>query len=739
MPSLAPSFLCVCAGALLGVAAGILPAQREAAARAPAPAAAHRAAGVHEHAGAVLGVGARWRATFGERGVEFLPALGRGAPRAEPLRLLFASARRGDAWLLRTAEHAPRRSHDRHRVRYAWPGVVERYEALAEGLEQSFEFAARPAGRGDLVVRIAVDTALRPAGGGTNAYLTARGGGVTVGAVTGIDAKGARCAGALRLAADHLELSLPGWFVDAAAYPLVLDPLFGTATEALPGADTDFADVAYDAYTDTYCVAWTQFFGGGTTGVVGSVWQRQGLARAYAFAVNQPGDEDGIRVCHIAGTGVFVMVWINRAQGGDSISGLAFEPSQAQATNVFSLWGPGAVGSPVLSGEATVFDDDCLVAWLDGTYGLLGTSLAVDPQLQVSATPVVQIAGGNATEPAISKQGGNIGMHVVTWVDRPTGQPGWVRAQVVDHDMNLVGPGVWVQNVAQDSGWPAVDGDGFRFLVAWQEQEVQNPSGYDIRGRVLTVGANGVSSLGAVQDLVAWPGDLDVAVDVARLGDKFGICYEGRFAANPSIADVYFLAVARSGAPIGAEQRADLTLGNNYVHEYVPRLIGRCAGDATLAADDGLLVFSDQSVATADANVGLVEVAAMGPGGPVIDLGGGCGPGGLAAANGPFALGNTEFEVELFGAQALAVPFLLIAWPGPHQTCGVCTAVQPWASRFVPNTAGYATASLALPGDAALVGVTLEVQFVTLLVNYVGCPSAPGFAASNVLRATLEH
>ena len=740
MPRLPLPSCALLACALLGVAPGSVCAQRPQAARAlPAAISTHAVSGVMEHDGALLGVARSYRATFGERGVEFLPALGKDAPRAAPFHVRLDTIARDGATLLRAAEHTPQRTHDRREVEYAWPGVVERYTARPEGLEQSFQFAQRPAGRGDLTVALTIDTGLRAMPGDAVRYRDERGGGVDVGGVTGIDANGARCAGTITRTATGLSLSLPAWFVDRAVYPLVLDPLIGTATEALPNVDSDYPDVAYDAYTDTYCVVWTQFYGGGSTGVVGSVWLRQGLSLAYAFGVNQTGDEDSARVCLIGGTGVFVIVWVNRAGNGDSICGLAFEPSQAQATNVWTLYGPGSVGNPVLSGEATVFDDDCLVAWLDGTYGLIGCSLAVDQQLQVSATPLIQIAGGNVTEPAISKQGGDIGMHVVTWVDRPVGQAGWVRAQVVDHDMNLVGPGVWVQNVPQDAGYPAVDGDGFLFLVAWEQQEVANPSGYDIKGRLLTVGNNGFSSVGAVLDLVTYPGDLDIAVDVARLGDKFGICYEGHPASTPQYGDVYFQALARNGAPIGGEQRCDLTLGNNYINEYVPRLLGRCAGDATLDSEEGLLVFSDQSVATADANVGLQAIAAMGAGGPVLDLGGGCGPGGLAAASGPFALGNTGFQMELFGAQPLAVPFLLIAWPGPHQSCGVCTAVNPWASSFVPNVAGYGAATIPLPGAPGLLGVGLEFQFATFLVNYVGCPLAPGLAFSNIVRATLDY
>lgn len=730
----------LCAFAMLATSAPSLAQDgpRERATRtAPPGVRASSFAGVMANNGALLGTARSYRATFGERGLEYLPALGKDAPRAEPWHLSLRTVQRGDTVLLdATTAAAPGRRHDRRSVAYAWPGVTETYEARAEGLEQSFRFDAPPPGAGDLVVQLTVRTEL-PLAAGRTAWLAPDVGGVTVGAATGIDAIGRRCAGAVRCRADGLELALPGWFVDSAVYPLVLDPLIGTAVEGLANADCDFPDVAYDAYSDTYCVVWTQFFGGGTTGVVGSVFLND-LTFGYAFAINQTGDEDSVRVTNIGGTGLFVMVWVNYTSGGSSISGLAFEPVQAQATSVWNLYGPAGVSMPTLSGEATVLDDDCLVAWIDDTYGLIGCNVTIDLQFQVSATPLVQYAGGNPTEPAFSKQGGSAGLHLLTWVDRPVGLPGWVRAQVVDHDGNPLGLGVWVQNAPEDAGWPAVDGDGFRFLVAWEEQEVLNPSATDIRGRLLTVGQSGVTSQGAVFDVVNYPNDLDFAVDVAMLGDRFGVTYMGQAPNAAFWDDVYFRALAANGAPIGAETRLDLTLGTSYRYEHAPRLIGRRDGDPATTADDGLLVFADQNVVTADSNVALQLVEGMGPGGPITDLGGGCGPGGLAIANDPFALGNPAFAFELFGAQPLSIPFLLLALQGPHTTCGVCSLVNPLGVQFVANTAGYCTAAIAVPGDPGLVGVAIEFQFATFQVNYVGCPLAPGMAASNIVRAVLD-
>lgn len=696
-------------------------------------------AGVSDFGGALTAVGRTYRATFDARGLTFQPALGKQAAKAITWRAQLASIARGDTTLLGAEAQPPTRHHDRRAVTFDWPGCRERDEALPHGLKQSFEFAAPPPGTGDLVVELAVTSSVPRARDGSASWRDEHGGGVVLGDVVGIDANGTRCPGRSHPTPDGIAFVLPDWFVAQAAYPLVLDPLIGTAQQALAGADCDFPDVAYDAYSDAWCVVWTQFFGGGTTGNVGSVWDADTMTLGYAFGINQTGDEDSVRVTNIAGTGVFVMVWVNYANNTARISGLAFEPTQAQATSVFTIDGPGNVSGPIVSGEATLFDDDCLVCWMDTTYGLLGRSIAIDPNLQVSGTPIVQIAGGNVAEPAISKQGGNPGVHLVTWIDRPPGLPGWVRAQVVDNDMNLIGAGAWIQNAPQNCGFPAVDGDGFKFLVAWEEQGVTNPSRVDLHGKIVTLGAAGIATIGGMLDLAGTPNRDEYAVDVALLGTQFGITYMAPVGTTPFGDDCFFRAVSGLGAPIGGELRLDVTPGTQYRYEHTPRLIGRIAGDPSLAADDGLLVFADQNVTTFDSDVGLQPVEAIGPGGPVVDLGGGCGPGGIASTPGPVALGNPALALELFGAQPLAVPFLFLGVPAPLLTCGVCTVIQPLSVAFVPNTAGSASSPFAIPGSASLIGFAFDAQFVSFNVLYVGCPALPGVAASNVLRLTVDY
>jgi hypothetical protein len=377
--------------------------------------------------------------------------------------------------------------------------------------------------------------------------------------------------------------------------------------------------------------------------------------------------------------------------------------------------------------------------WQEIGFGLLGCTVTIDANMQVTATPIQVLAGQTASEPALSKQGGNAGVHVLAWIDRPTGLPGRVRAQAFTHDLQPIGTGVFVQNGAQDCAFPAVDGDGVKFLVAWEEQEVANPSALDVRGKLLTVGTGGFTSVGSSLPLVVTPNDLDYAVDVALLGDKFGICWMGNVGTTQYGEDCWFRAVNGVGATIGAELRLDVTSGTVYRYEHAPRLIGRIAGDATLPVDDGLCVFADQNVNTYDSDVGIQPIEAMGQGGAITDLGGGCGPGGFASSPGPASLGNTALPLELFAAQPLAIPFLFLGVPGPQLTCGVCSVIQPIVTPFVPNTAGAASYAFAVPGTASLVGFQFEFQYVSFNVSYVGCPALPGAAASNVVRVAIDY
>lgn len=207
------------------------------------------------------GAGPDYKIHFRRGGFELTPALGRAAPRNFPLSFELESIERGGVLVYAPgAPAAPELGAD-GLVRYAHPfGIEERYEIRAGGVEQSFHFAEPLPGSGELVVRgrLAGDLAATLGEHAELAFAVPGLGGVRFGAVTGIDAAGLTAAGSLRYDGRALELVLPAELVDAAAYPLVLDPLIGTWF-VIPGAavnDESDPDVAYDAGNSLYLVAW---------------------------------------------------------------------------------------------------------------------------------------------------------------------------------------------------------------------------------------------------------------------------------------------------------------------------------------------------------------------------------------------------------------------------------------------------------------------------------------------------
>lgn len=157
-------------------------------------------------------------------GMEFRPALGKSA--SWPLRWRTTevevggrglAAAGGDTW------------HDDWRFEYRRPGFVEAYDVRADGVEQTFVFP-KPLVAGDLVIRGAIDTALRAAPRaaqhGALRFVDDAGQEVVeYGAATVIDAAGRASKITTAFDGRHLELRVPAAWLASASYPITVDPL----------------------------------------------------------------------------------------------------------------------------------------------------------------------------------------------------------------------------------------------------------------------------------------------------------------------------------------------------------------------------------------------------------------------------------------------------------------------------------------------------------------------------------
>lgn len=171
--------------------------------------------------------------------------------------------------------------------------VTERLENNEHGLEQSWRFAARPAGTGDLVVRLAVsgEPYAGTTAGGIHFADAKSGLGVRYGHATWVDANGKRTAVKVGYAQGSIALRVPAGLVDASAYPAVLDPTvspeFGMDTPVEIAAPNDQTTPAVSFNGTNYLVAWAD--------------RRPGTLLWYIFAtrVSQTGavlDTSGIPV-----------------------------------------------------------------------------------------------------------------------------------------------------------------------------------------------------------------------------------------------------------------------------------------------------------------------------------------------------------------------------------------------------------------------------------------------------------
>jgi hypothetical protein len=222
---------------------------------------------IDPQSGAIRLLGRDYGASVDDQGLVIVPFLGQRVEQSQHLGLHLRSVERGGRSLWCGTPTGDWQLTGTVLERELAQGLHERLEAKEAGVELSYRFDQRPAGSGDLVVRLELESSFGSAALSTPErleFLAGPGGcagGVFVGAVTGISADGQRCAGSLGYRDGELSLHLPGAFVDQAAYPLLLDPLVGPlltlSTEGVFSNNDDFRpDLAFEAASAQVLVAW---------------------------------------------------------------------------------------------------------------------------------------------------------------------------------------------------------------------------------------------------------------------------------------------------------------------------------------------------------------------------------------------------------------------------------------------------------------------------------------------------
>ena len=708
--------------------------------------------GVTTHAGVVCGLGRDYSARFAPHGVTFTPALGNGVERPQTLQFTLAAVRRGatDVWQ-RTGNTAPSIAGNTVRYQHTHE-LAETYDVRADGIEQSFVFAVRPAGSGDLVVRgeITTELPLVHVGGDGARFERDEAGGVSFGAVTGVDANGARIRGGLRMVGNTLELTLPAAFVDSATYPLVLDPLIGSVFGVASTANaSDFQpSVAFDTSTGRYLIVWRVDLASGDDELRGQLVSSSGVLVGNQILIAAATGSTSLRFSARVLTGInsvnrFVVVYwqgqnnpypgpnsslvlaraINASSGAISSATTIFSSTaqtSSQVTPVIDFAVAGHTSAALTASDAWV------VYTTNNGFGFNGVLTAVRLQVGSSGAPTVvntvAIASGFIGDFAITPSDATAQRWLLAWVESSGSSTRWVNAQT----LNAAGPcgtPVLVFVGAAGDGLTELTcatSNGASFLVGWA-----NTLGGADDLQVCPLAWSGTCSTGTLTagTVLTLPPSLGSKTQpvLEFVKDKYVIAWRSQAGANPWRVRLLPLHPT-TGAPAGA----DVALDSTIVSEFTPAVASRWSGGDT-ASDEALAVWTNQN------GIRARRYEATG-GGTVTSLGGACGIPGFSdvATYGGLPTLGTTFTIELLAPTA-PVLALIVGFTQSPLACGPCTIV-PSPDLVL---AGAGPVPVAVPLDANLIGFELYTQWLQLRPS--GCPLLPDFGFSNTLKFTIAE
>lgn len=703
--------------------------------------------------GELWAVGDAYKARFDAHGITYVPALGKDAPRSLTLDLGLAKVHRGAAGLPLAGPVAAERTDDGTTLRVERDrGVlVERYGVSPEGLELSYLLHELPPGAGDLVVTLTVDTELaHPAAGRSATGLAFRGDGgveVRVGAVTAIDAAGRTGAGELAFGAGQLSLVVPAGFLDGAELPLLVDPLISTAGVT---ATTDHRapDVAYDATTDTYFATWQRWYSSTDSDIWAQRLDATGAPTGGVYSLEISIPRSGVLPCvgNVADSDRFLVCW----QEQDPVTGWDIV---CRAVGAFGGAASGAV--TLASGfndeewpdvNSAIVGDDLIVVWEEENTGVRGRSVQVGPTGNpIGGATFLYSANPDDSRPAISDSTDSIGDHLIVW------QRWFTTPAPGDHDLFgqrvnrfgvALGSTIYVDGlIGPDEHEPAVDGDGNRWLVAYE----RDPVWASLDGAVYCVAVFASGGQLFVENPATYlddvPGVDEGAPTVAFTGEEHVVAYTSR-----SFVDTDLTIRVRTVDPWCGDCNDFAAIEGPHVTIGTPLgIASKFSGGVPVSSSrEAVVVFSTHASFVSG---GQIESARWDAevGGKVI-IGTSC-SGSQAIAPCPI-VGNATFTHRLIGSDPSVSSWLLLGQdPGPF-VCGgggpgsCYLALDPFTALIVSagstDAFGRAEVTTPLPDAAALVGLTFREQWATLPTAGGGvCPDL-GVNLSQALEVTLE-
>ncbi len=198
-------------------------------------------------AGVIQARGATWKGEFTADGATYIPFLGSQAPQNFPLtfRLEMASV----AGVELELAGAPTVSRTGDRVIIDHGPILEVYDLAPESIEQSF-ILPRRSHRGEIRVRMAVESELNGATAGRGLEFLGSHGGVRYGEAFALDAGGRRADVGAALQGRSIELTVPDAFPIVGTGELVIDPVLTTLSPISGQVGARNPDVAFEKDVD---------------------------------------------------------------------------------------------------------------------------------------------------------------------------------------------------------------------------------------------------------------------------------------------------------------------------------------------------------------------------------------------------------------------------------------------------------------------------------------------------------
>ena len=721
----------------------------------PDPAAVTAGFGLFEHAGVHTAHGPDYRALFGPRGMQFVPALGDRVVDEVFLGFELESIHLGDQALSFDRGAAPER--DGARVVYPRGSVRERYEATAQGIELSFEFADLPQVDGDLIVRgrITGDLVAQSAGGERLEFLTPEGVGVYMGGVLGIDAHGATRKGSRNLFGQTLELRLPAEFVRGAAFPLVLDPLIGTAFDVGTARSATEIDISYDETTGYYAVVFERSFGLNSVHVYAQRVGTSGVLIGGPAPISSPdGTGSGINsdpcIANLQTNDRFVVAW-QRTPNLAGIPEIRVTSASSLNLSLAPIVAVPKIGVeshtwPDIGGDYRFGGSTCMLVFVSQGRIQQARVTATTATTTVATPAPASVSGLEASRPAISRTCTPYSTYMLVYRSTTATGSTNARAQV----LHLDGTWVAIQQINPGPGiLQEIDVDGGRVGTSptprWQivfDVEPLSPGGAEIGMVGVQVSATVESPLFISEVSPSIPFESNVVGDrshpsVCLTGSRFHVAYSRQ---DP-VTQLHRVQMVQMSAFTGLFALETPPPGTTTAPRQTA-LCGRVSGLAsyTTSQDQALLAYRVDALAgSAGGGVAAQLFESFGGPGTVETYLAGCPDAGTLAVNALPIVGAFGFQFQLSNAEPathLTALNLVVGTPLIFP-CGSCALLVPQLLTYASAVGGTAALTFDFPYQPTWIGLSFYAQFLRLGLGSSGCPETGGLGGSNALKLTL--